>query len=278
MGKKKITIKREKLDFSYSPSAFKRIRPYQSHEIEPVLSRLFGRNMAERPSLSEPERYDGYVNELVTNYILIRNVSAVEYYLRQIASMIVDNNGADFSKFFSEDFETKFKAVNQGRGRGRKKLTRGQFFASLFNFAKPDEINWVFSRLLDLKFFDTIKKINRYASKNPWPGSRGIVRNWKNFMKMFEWRNQIVHSMELEQLSREELRSLCSNTLVFMELARIVVDPPTGLGSNAEQDNFYRIIIEQRRLHSQEQQRTGKPSKNNLQPISTTVDDSVILH
>lgn len=91
---------------------------------------------------------------------------------------------------------------------------------------------------MDLKFFDTIKKINRYASKNPWPGSRGIVRNWKNFMKMFEWRNQIVHSMELEQLSREELRSLCSNTLVFMELARIVVDPPPGSGAMRSKITF----------------------------------------
>jgi hypothetical protein len=267
--KKNITTKHEKLDFSYSEYELEHIRPYQSREIEPVLSRLFKKNMAEHPSMSEPEHYDEYVNEVVTRYILIRNVGALEYYLRQIASMIVDNNGVDFSKFFTNyyDFETKLKAVNQGRGRrGRgKKLTRGQFFASQFNFVNPKDINWVFSRLLELKFFDTVKRINRYPLSNPWPGSIGFVRNWKKFMKMFEWRNRIVHSMELVQLSREELRSLCSNTLVFMEQASVLLDPPTGLGESGERDHFYRVITEERTLYREEQERNrrGQVSRAN---------------
>jgi hypothetical protein len=118
VNKKKITITGQKLGFSYSWSEFKSIRAYQRREIEAVLSRLFGKNMAEYPSLSEPERYNRYVNEVLTNYILIRNVSALEYYLRQVASKIVDNNkGIDFSKFFSDDFETKFAEYKRIRGR-----------------------------------------------------------------------------------------------------------------------------------------------------------------
>ena len=222
MGKKKLNVRYGKLKFDYSPAAFKKIRPYQRQEIEPVLTRLFERDMAETPSLSEPERYEGYINELVTNYILIRNVGAVGILSPTDSDIAVDEKGADFSQFFTnyQDFEPKLKAVNQGRGRrGRgKKLTRGQFFASLFNFARPYDINWAFTRLADVKFFDTIKELNEYQGDNPWPGSIGLVRNKKNFKKMFEWRNQIAHSMETVQISREELRSLCSNTLAFMEL------------------------------------------------------------
>jgi hypothetical protein len=256
--------------------------------MEPVLSKLFGKNMAEHPeiaeTLSETKRYDQYVSEAVTRYIIIRNVGALEGFLRLMAAMIVDKNGVDFSKFFTDyhDFETMLKKVNQSMGRRgrRKKLTKGQFFASNFDFVNPDEINWVFSRLLGLKFFDTVKLINRYPLSQPWRGSRGFVRNWKKFMKMFEWRHQIVHSMEFVQISREELRSLCSNTLMFMEQASVLVDPPTGLGGNAEQDYFYHVITEEKKRYSEEQERTGKPSKkkNHLRPISiTTIDDYVVL-
>jgi hypothetical protein len=271
--KEKPIIHPRKLEFDYSPSAFKSIRPYQSCEIEPVLSRLFRKNMAENKSLSKPKRYNRDVNELVTNYILIRNVGALEYYLRQIASKIVDNNNVtDFSQFFNADFEATYAQVNQGKGK-RRNLTRGQVFASQYNFANPEETNWVFSRLLGLDFFETIKKINRYPIKNPWPGSRGLVRNWKNFMKMFEWRNEIVHSMKHVQLTKTELVSLCSNTLVFMEQASILVDPPTGLGESAEQDHFYRVIDEQKANYSKRHQRTGNDRSSNLRPISTTIDN-----
>ena len=173
--KRKIITKRKKLNFSYSKYAFKHIRPYQSREIDPILSRLFEKNMAEHPSMSESERYDEFVSEVITRYIIIRNVSVLEGFLRQIASMIVDKEtGADFSKFFTDykDFDSKLKEVNNDRGRrGRgKKLTKGQFFASQFNFVNPEEINWVFSRLFGLKFFDTVKRINRYPLSNPYLG------------------------------------------------------------------------------------------------------------
>lgn len=282
-NKRKITTRRKKLNFSYSKYAFRHIRPYQSREIDPVLSRLFETNMAEHSSMSEPERYDEFVSEVVTRYIIIRNVSALEGFLRQIASMIVDRNGADFSKFFTDykDFDSKLKEVNKDRGRrGRgRKLTKGQFFASQFNFVNPEDIQWVFSRLLGLKFLDTVKRFNRYPLSNPYPGSIGFVRNWNRFMRMFEWRNQIVHSMELVQLSREELRSLCSNTLTFMEQASILLDPPTGLDESGERDYFYRVITEEKTRYREEQERTSKPSrkKNNLRRISTTTIDNFVI-
>ena len=81
------------------------------------------------------------------------------------------------------------------------------------------------------------------------------------------------------RLSREELRSLCSNTLMFMEQASVLLDPPTGLEESAEQDYFYQVIKEEKTRYREEQERTGKPSnKNNVRPISTTIiEDYVIL-
>ena len=59
--------------------------------------------MAEHPdiakTLSETNRYDQYVNGAITRYIIIRNVGALEGFLRLMAAMIVDKNGVDFSKF-----------------------------------------------------------------------------------------------------------------------------------------------------------------------------------
>jgi hypothetical protein len=278
--RKGVLLRPQKLDFSYPKYAFVFVHAYQRREIEPVLSRLFEKNIAEYPSMSEPDHYCEYINEIITRYILIRNVCTLECYFRKIASEIVDNNGADLSKFFKEykDFEPKFNKVNKDieQKRKRKKLTKGQFFADQFNFANPDEVDWVFSRLLGVRFFDTVKRINRYPFRNPYPRSIGFVRNWKKFKKMFEWRNRTVHSMERVQISREELRSLCSNTINFMKQSSVLLEPPTAPGGNREQDYFYKVIEQEKKRYSEEQKRTGNPSKEK-RTISANADDLVIL-
>lgn len=280
--KKRVTNKHEKLDFSYSPFTLERIRPYQSQEIEPILSRLFKKNMAEHKSRYKSRLYKRYVDELVTNYIIIRNVSALEYYFRQVVSMYVDNNDVDLSKFFTDsyDFENKRKQANQQRReKGLEERTKGQFFESHFYFGDSEVVDDVFSRLLGLSFFDTVKRINKYPLRNPWPGSIGFVRNWKKFKEMFRWRNEIAHSMGFVRLSKEQLQSLCSNTLNFMEQTSVVFDPPTRLVGNTEQNYFYRVITDEKRRYSEEQERTGERTtptnnnNNNLRPISATVDE-----
>jgi len=263
----------KRLDFPYHESEFKCIRPYEQYEIEPILSRLFRKNMAEHPDtaellLSDPKRYNRHVNDVLTMYIIIRNVSALEYYLRQVASKIVDNDNnnksIDFSKFFTYDFETEFAKANQKRGtRRRKKLTKGQAFASQFDFVNPGEIDWVFTRLLGKKFFVSIKKINPRAGEHPWKcrrRSRGLVKNWKNFMKMFEQRNEIVHLMKRIRLNKEELCYLCNNTRMFMEQANVLVYGALQ-GGNAEQNFFHGRITEQEKLRREELARSSKPSK-----------------
>ena len=142
---KKKAFNDRKTDFPYSEPEFKHIRPYQRYEIEPILSRLFGRDMAQHPTLSSPRLYNRYINEALTMYIIIRNVSALEYFLRQTACKIVnsDNNGKgiDFTKFFTCNFETEFAKANQNRRkRGRKKLNNRQSFSNYFDLMNHGEI------------------------------------------------------------------------------------------------------------------------------------------
>jgi hypothetical protein len=146
--------------------------------------------------------------------------------------------------------------------RRRKKLTKGQAFASQFDFINPCEIDWVFSRLLGKKFLETIKKINSRAGKHPWKccRSRGLVKNWHNFEKMFEQRNEMVHLMKRIRLSKDDLCSLCNNTKMFMEQANVLVYG-TEPGANPEQDFFHEKITEQEKLRREELERTSKPSK-----------------
>jgi hypothetical protein len=90
--KKNAPNRGKRQNFPYSTtSEFELILPYRRKEIEPVLSQLFGENMAEFPLLaeefSETKLYNRYVNEALTMYIIIRNVSALEYYLRHAARL-----------------------------------------------------------------------------------------------------------------------------------------------------------------------------------------------
>jgi hypothetical protein len=271
LGRKKSFIIDKRERFPYSEHEFDRIRPYQDYEVVPVLSRLFGEDMAEFPKLSElfsePERYDEYTNEVLTMYIIIRNVSVIEYYLRHAASKIVDDKinsgeGIDFSKFFSYDFEADYAKAYGESGTRRIKLTKGQAFAAQYDFVNLGEINWVFRRLLGKNLFDTLKGINKDAGKHTWRRCRprGLRKNWKKFTKMFEQRNDIVHTMKRVRLSKEELCSLCNNTDKFIEQTNVLVYG-TVPGGNAEQDSMHEEITAKERLHREELERTSKPSK-----------------
>jgi hypothetical protein len=175
--------------------------------------------------------------------------------------------------------------------RRRKKLTKGQAFASQFDFVNPCEIDWVFSRLLGKKFLETIKKINSRAGKHPWKccRSRGLVKNWHNFEKMFEQRNEIAHLMKRIRLSKDDLCSLCNNTKMFMEQANVLVYD-TEPGANPEQDFFHEKITEQKNCvvknwreqvnlanRRRRRRRRGvlKKDSSNLRPVSTTLDKSI---
>jgi hypothetical protein len=255
-------------DFPYSDVEFERVLPYRNSEVEPILSRLFGRNMVENLKLSESKNYDELVDEALTMYIIIRNVSAIEYFLRQTARKIVDSNnrsrGIDFSKFFSIDFETEFQEANRRRREsGIRELSRGEAFANHGEFMNPRDIDKVFSRLLGIKFFETIQKTNIRAGKQPWgcrDRPRGLRKNWKNFINMFEQRHNIVHRMERIRLSREELCYLCNNTSIFMELTNIQAYGANP-GGNEEQDFLNERITEQEELRREELERSTKPSK-----------------
>ncbi len=82
-------------------------------------------------------------------------LGALEYYLRRVASKFVEDNGGDFSKFFTDyyDFDNALNEVNRtGRERKLKELTKGQFFVSQSDCFNHGEIDSVFSRLLGLNF------------------------------------------------------------------------------------------------------------------------------
>jgi hypothetical protein len=64
---------------------------------------------------------------------------------------------------------------------------------------------------------------------------------------------------------------------MFMEQSSVLLDPHTELGGNREQDYFYQVINQEKKRYSEEQLRTGNPSKKKKRTISTNTDDLVIL-
>lgn len=110
--------------------------------------------------------------------------------------------------------------------------------------------------------FDTLKGINKDAGKHTWRRCRprGLRKNWKKFIKMFEQRNEIVHTMKRVRLSKEELCSLCNNTDKFIEQTNVLVYGTEPQGS-AEQASIHKEVTAQERLRREELERTSKPSK-----------------
>lgn len=258
MGKDRVTINERKLRFIHEAHEYRAIRTFQVRQIDPILTKLFGRPMLGMGLINATPLFESDIESALKNHLIVSCVGAIEYYLRQFVRKIIDENSIDVSNFLKGNFEEKLREANLRR---KKQLTRGEFFSAQFDFTQPSVISAVLSRLLQLDFFETVKRLDDDPdSFRYYKGARSLHKNWKTFIKMFDWRQQIVHEMRWANLTKTQLRDLSHNTMMFIDNTSIFYSYYDGRltqYTNHERELWKRVIDEQKRLYKEHKQRTS---------------------
>lgn len=222
-GKSQLEKKYDYLSESHSGPEWHIAERFYNREMRPVLEYVFD------------ERLEESVKVSLRKYLIISSVSLIEDFLSHLIVRVIDQNKMPIASIIDTPNESKAEEkVKKFSKKVGKTVTKGEYVGSSYNFANPDIIRDLFTRLLrlDKKFgklnmdlFEAVKKVDWYNPYKYVKGRRPLHKNWNRFMEMFELRNQIVHNMKEVELSKVILSSNCDNTMNFLEAAIFIVDP-----------------------------------------------------
>jgi hypothetical protein len=184
------------------------------NQIEPILDKLYDKNFDEKIKLT------------LRNYLIVSLVSSMEYFFRNEARRIVDEQDKDITLLFSGDIPIPISSLDQLIK--EKSITKGNIVASSINFANLDDIHDTFSNLLKINdFFDYVTKLersnpSRYVRRGHGPP---IDIDIKKLREAFSLRNEVVHAMRQVELSNNQLVSRWDNVMNIMDAAIAIFDP-----------------------------------------------------
>lgn len=203
VSKKRVRVNRRKMSRLRNDLWIRYERDFDN-EIRPILKMLPDKQMA-----------DG-IKQSLRNYVIIRLVSLMECFFSNIARRMVDEQKLDVTSLV--DHKSLQEVIEKG-------LTVGQLVATNFDFTNYSTISKFFSKLLQLDFFKTVQALDKRDRYWFVVGAISLDKNWSEFERMFELRNDIVHAMKNATLSNRAIRSLCDNTMNVMEAAIWICHP-----------------------------------------------------
>lgn len=191
-----------------SNKPYQYVRGLKETEAEPIIT-LLGKE-----PISET------IKQSLRKYLIVLLISALEFFFKNQARLIVDRNDMDVSNLF--EGKISFTVSDLDQLVKDKKLTKGNIVASSFSFINLDEINYIFSTLLGLKFLDYVQKLNDINQTRQVFDGHPIPLEYRRLMEAYELRHQIVHELKDVHLTKTKVLELWDNALNVMEIANTV--------------------------------------------------------
>jgi hypothetical protein len=189
------------------------VEKFKNQEILPIVKFLKNPNT------------DNSIKLSLKKYLIIASVSLIERSLTRLASKIIDDQKIDIKTVFNEkNFNSKYSTYLHSHPGS----TKGQFYLadSNISFQNTQTINDIFTKILktDSDFdklgidsFDAIKKIEWYDPFKNIDRAIALDKNWRNFIKMFDRRQEIIHEMTKLRTSDNQIYSFCDNSINFID-------------------------------------------------------------
>lgn len=129
---------------------------------------------------------------ILKKFVIIRLVTIFETFMKNFAIKLIDENDLNVNTLFGKGEISiplkNFSEIKKGS------FTKGRIVASNFNFQSPNDVNFVFSRLLKIPFFDTVLEYTKLRGK-PVADWDSFLTSFDDFLKTFDNRNEIIHSL-----------------------------------------------------------------------------------
>jgi hypothetical protein len=148
----------------------------------------------------------------------------LEYFFKSQAKQYVDKYDIDIGALGFQG-ELCFSVPHLDQMFKEKYLTKGNIVVSSFNFLNLEEVNRLFSKMLNIDFFDYILKLNnankyRYVFKG-----RPIPIDYGKITRAFELRHKIVHELCDADLSDWQIICLWDNAMNIMDVGTSLFIP-----------------------------------------------------
>jgi len=182
-------------------SPYREIKIFKPQEVDPILSDIKNRKKGDP------------IRKALCNYLIVRTVSIFEFYMLNSAGRIADNDKVSAKKLF-----TKI----------RSDIPVGHQIASSFNFADISVVNDVMTKLLGKDFLKAVYNQSieyypdYYLEMEHVTYTRALHNNWEKVLKIFDYRNNIVHQNRLYDFKYSEIRNLIGGTLQFIMCSLMV--------------------------------------------------------
>ena len=177
------------------------VRRFALSEVHPLLKKI------------KNNEVDDKTRKVFINYLIVRTVSIFEIFLMNQAHRLAKKDKRKTRKLFTD---IKINASIEDQ------------VISAFSYMKLENINQVFSALLDVDFLTEIKKESvvyapnyQYESEQI-PYTKPLHKNWDSVSKIIELRHNIVHHNKLVDLKYGEIKNLIGSLLQFMMCSLMV--------------------------------------------------------
>jgi len=194
-NKKRGAYDKKKTDILTQDPLWPIVRRFAASEVHPLLKQI------------KNNEVDDKTRKVFINYLIVRTVSIFEIFLMNQAHRLAKKDKRKTRKLFSE-IKTNASIEDQ--------------VISAFSYMKLENINQVFSALLDMDFLSKIKKESvEYAPNYQYeveqiPYTKPLHKNWDSVSKIIELRHDIVHHNKLVDLKYGEIKNLIGSLLQFM--------------------------------------------------------------
>jgi len=184
------------------------IRRYAQSEAQPLLKKI--------KSLTKKNEQPYRI--ALTNYLIVRSVTMLEHFLVNELKKFVD---AHEDQIDINDFITNPKDF--------KKESKSKILISTFSYSNPKDIQFIFSGLLKINFFDEIKQESKeYApyfslELEHIPYTKPIHKNWEEVLQTFMIRHNIVHNNKLVNLPYHKIRNLVGGMMQLIHCSYITI-------------------------------------------------------
>lgn len=192
MKPKNFNYNRDKIKSSHKKYTKKHIDKFFTNELNPILDILSNKDIPRQTKFQ------------LKRYAIICIASLIERYCAYNIRVIIDKEKKNISKLI-----IKKKSSSH--------CTDGEKVVSTYDFTNYDNIEWVFSRILGIKFFSSIIEMDKSDPfKFYGQGKKTIYKNM--FNKIFVDRHKIIHELYSPNYSGY-LRSRYNDTMNFFDAA-----------------------------------------------------------
>jgi len=173
-------------------------------------------------------------NEIVVNackkFIIINLVTIIEDSFKGILKKQIDVYNGNVKSLFSGPHI--LIPINDLDSIQKDGFTKGAIIASNFNLQNPSVIDETVSKVLNLKFFETLKEIcelkpdetileyDHYAVEEGLfdiaQERHDLADRWEFFLELFDIRNKFVHNLTDIDVDRKTLERFINDTFLFI--------------------------------------------------------------